>query len=210
MPTLTLQPNETDAIDTVLALHTPNDNYGTADALYLGVWVNNSERYNLLIKFDLSSLPSNAIISSATLSIYLAQDWASNPGSWQWEVFPVKRAWVENQATWNVYSTGNSWQTPGGIGPNDIDSTAIGSVTVTDTETINAFKDIPLTPTTKAGLEAYGNGWLVKSNATTSLQLYAIYLSAHSTASQRPKLTIVYTEGGGTPVKAIFYARMRQ
>ena len=187
-PTLTLQPDGTAGEDTRLLSDNADTNYGMDD---LRVGEENDEPARVqrtLIKFDLSDLPSNADISSATLSLYLYTDKCDNARTFR--VYRQKRAWVESEATWNIYSTGNSWQTAGGFGADDCEQSDIGNRAMSDSEA-SEFKDWSLSPTTKAGLDL-GNGWLIKAD-TESDDAYRFYSSDYGTAANRPKLVIVYT-----------------
>jgi hypothetical protein len=40
----------------------------------------------------------------------------------------MRRPWVENQATWNSFATGQAWQSPGAAGANDRGSVVLGTV----------------------------------------------------------------------------------
>ncbi len=190
-PTLTLQPGAADGLDARIDFMLPNTNYGTAGAPGLivgepsagGVGLN-----RVLIKFSLTALPDTARISSANLSLYCTGDDSAVASVYR--VYRQRRAWVETEATWNVYSTGNNWQTAGGFGANDCEQVAIGSRNMTATETLNEFKTWALTPTKKADLDL-GNGWLIKSSAETDDQ-YLFASSDYATAANRPKLEIVY------------------
>lgn len=200
-PTLTLQPDATAGLDTMIQQVGPNTNFGTFDSLIVGKRTGVAGPERALIEFDLSGLPDAAVISSTTFSLYRT---TGEPSSVTIEVFRVKRAWVESQATWNIYSTGNSWQTAGCSGANDVESSAIGSLSVPAT---NGFKDWALTPTTKAALDL-GNGWLCKATdeATNLGQWFAS--SDNATSANRPKLVIVYTEGGAAR-HMMYYKRQR-
>ena len=70
-----------------------------------------------LIKFDLSSIPSNATITSATLSLWTDADFSDNDRTIR--VYRLKVPFNESQATWNEASTGTSWQSPSASGTND-------------------------------------------------------------------------------------------
>lgn len=100
-------------------------NYGTATSIWLGESASAASLGRLLVKFDLSAL-SGATILTATLTLtYNGGDDSSNARTVA--CYRVLRAWVEAQATWNVYSTGNSWATAGcGNTTTDRDSTDIG------------------------------------------------------------------------------------
>jgi hypothetical protein len=111
-------------------------------------------------------------------------------------VFRQKRAWVETQATWNIYSTGNNWSTAGGFHVDDCEQTDIGNRAFTATETLNQFKDFTLTAASIAEMIAGGgftnNGFLIKADTETNDQ-YLFAGSGDGTAENRPKLVIDYT-----------------
>ena len=193
-PTITLQPDATAGVDTYLNARFPTLNSGTADILVVGDRVGVDEAIRTAIKFDLTSLPANAVISSATLSLYATTDESNNARTFR--VFRLKRAWVEAQATWNIYSTGNNWSTAGAFHADDCEQTDIGTRAFTATETLNAFKDFALTPTRKTALDL-GNGWLIKADAETD-DAYHFSSSDAATAANRPTLVIVYTLPDGS------------
>ena len=196
-PTLTLQPDAAAGIDTELLSLYPTINRGTSATISIGEANDAADIMRVLIKFDLSSLPDNATLTTNTLSLYCLTDYSENARTVR--VFRQKRAWLEGTqgwgtgtgATWNKYDTTNDWQTAGAFGANDCEQTDIGSRAFTATETVNAFKDFVLTPTTKATLDL-GNGWLIKSDTETN-DRYDYASSDGATAGQRPKLVTVYT-----------------
>ncbi len=189
MATLTLQPDAAAGKDTLLRLQNPDTNWGTNASVVIGEDKGAVSHWRSLIQFDLSGLADNAIISAATFSLYATIDQADNATTFR--VFRVKRAWVEAEATWNVYSTGNSWQIAGAAGADDRELTDIGSRAFSSTETLNQWKDFALTPTTKAGLDL-GNGWFLKADLEDNTAYY-FGSSDDPVAGQRPKLVIEYT-----------------
>jgi hypothetical protein len=113
-------------------------------------------------------------------------------------VYRVKRAWTESQVTWNVYTTGNSWQTAGCSGADDRESTAIGTRNTGASDPLNEYKTWALTPTTKPGLDL-GYGWHMRVGDDTYSSGdngYRYASSDHATTSIRPKLVVDYTAGG--------------
>ena len=71
-----------------------------------------------LIKFDLSSVPSNAVVSSAALTLRVVKT-PPTPTNGLYALRAVLAAWNEAQATWMARSTGTPWVNTngGGIGP---------------------------------------------------------------------------------------------
>ena len=200
-PTLALQPDATDGLDTYIqnGLGTLYNAGVTGDVNIGHLNVNHIE-YHTLIKFDLTSLPSNAAISSAILSLYCRVDYSDNADTYR--VFRTKRAWVEGNknnandtpasgATWGRYDTTNNWSTAGGFHLDDCEQTDIGSRAFTATETLNEFKDFSLTPITKSDLDL-GNGFMIKGD-TNNDDGYLFSSSDAATPANRPKLTVEYT-----------------
>lgn len=117
---------------------------------FQGCWVgerndqSGSVRRSMII-FDISSIPSGSTINSATLRMYAQTDTSSNARTAS--VYRVKRLMVNGQNCWDNYSTGNAWQTAGGTGANDIDTTAIGTRAYSASESLPAWKEFSLNTT---------------------------------------------------------------
>lgn len=191
-PTLTLQPDATDGLDCYIYDSSPATNTSVQVVLAAGERSTGAMILRSLIKFNLSALPDGAIISSAVLSLTITAENSDNVRTCR--VYRQKRTWVETQATWNNYSSGNSWQTAGGFGADDCEQTDIGSASFSASETAGTVKDFSLTPITKAGLDL-GNGWLLKMDTETNDE-NDFRSSNGVTAGDRPKLGVVYTLGG--------------
>lgn len=189
---IVLQP--ADGIDTFIHRDTATTNYGTNTGLFIGNNGGGTNTYRVVIKFaGLSdgTVPPSATITSATLSLYCYAEASGNARTLR--VYRSKRAWVETQATWNIYSTGNNWATAGGFGADDCEQTDIGSRAFSATETTGKYKDWTLTA---ADIQAIvkgtwtNNGFLIKAD-TENTDRYAFYSSDN--ADNKPKLTVVYS-----------------
>ena len=186
------QPDGAAGEDTRFSTSTPTTNYGTSN-LNIGEDNSSASVRRMLIKFNLSSIPDNAIINSATLSLWQSADLSNNNRTLR--VYRSLRAWVETQATWEIYSTGNSWETAGGFGANDAEQTDIGSRAFSSAEA-NGEKQWTLTASAiqefTSGAVA-NNGFLLKAD-TESDDMYRFYSSDETVeTTQRPKLVIDYT-----------------
>lgn len=110
--TITLQPDSIDGKDAHIGLIVPNNNYGAIEDIAPYAWTQQGS-LNVsrdLIEFDLSSIPSNATISSASLSLYYNPTSVYNSGNGHSgsNAFWVKRitsSWDENTVTWNNQPT---------------------------------------------------------------------------------------------------------
>src|SRR3990172_4020184 len=118
MTTLTLQPSQIDSYVSGGIDGSPDTNFGSATFLRLGMSIEDYSTYRAFIKFDLSTLPDNATISSAKMSLFLQ---ANEIGGYArtYRVYRQKRAWTEAGVTWNKYDGTNAWQSAGGFGADD-------------------------------------------------------------------------------------------
>lgn len=169
--------------DTFLRSNAPTVNYGSDGGFYVG------GIYRELLKFYFDWLPADAIIESAILKLYLAAEYSSNATTMS--LYRTKRAWVELQATWNIYSTGNNWQTAGGFGADDCEQIAVASRAFSATETVDAFKEFPFSVSSKAALDL-GNGWLIKTSLESADQYSFVSTAAGGTNA--PTFVIKFKE----------------
>lgn len=197
--TYTSQPSS--GTDTYINSAAATTNYGTTTSMTVGT-VSSAYYYGGLIKFDLSSISSSAEVSSAVLTLYVS----SYSGTPTIAVYRQKRAWVEAQATWNIYSTGNDWATAGGFGSADCEQTDIGSKIVSAIESIDIVLTASSVEAMCGGTPTFANnGFLLKESEVSGLEWAVIVSSDHTGATLRPKLTIQYSvpDAGTTVIKEI-------
>ena len=112
--TLTIFTTTSGVEDTRIYSASATTNYGTATTLNMYHSISNYAR--LLIRFlnANDSIPTNADIVACTLRVYVS-GFSTFPSGNSATVFAYKvcKDWVENQATYNIYSTGNNWTTAG-------------------------------------------------------------------------------------------------
>jgi hypothetical protein len=209
-PTYTSQPDGTAGIDTKIMSNAATTNYGTATTLEVvdaddtyDAW-----KYSSLLKFDLSTIAAGSTVTSA--SLYLRQQQGTHAFTIQ--CYRTLRDWVEAQATWNIYKTSNNWGTAGcRNSTSDYNSTSIGSsnLTVASGTDVNMTLSNSLIQTMLPSGSFTNNGFVLHSFTTVGGfddVPDAIFTSSDgTTASQRPKLTIEYTESGGATVKPAYY-----
>lgn len=194
-PTLTLQPDATDGKDTFIrGFSGGTENLGTSTVMIAGERTDDTGYANrALIQFDLSSIPSSAVVSSATLSYFLVTDLSSN--SRVLRHYRLKRAWTELGVTYNKYDGTNNWATAGGFGATDCEQTDCAHQTYTASETLSTFKnmgfDATLLQEMISGVFA-NNGYLGKMDTEAS-DAYIWNSSDNSNAASRPKFVVVYT-----------------
>lgn len=81
-------------------------NFGTEVSLRIGEGNGSTNDLNRsLIKFDPSSIPANATITSATLSLWTTSDLSDNDRTIR--IYRLKTAFDESSATWNESASGS-------------------------------------------------------------------------------------------------------
>lgn len=206
MPIITYQPDEASANDTHINSTSSTTNFSTTTTLQVGERNDlASDQSRTLIKFDISLIPRNARILRADLTLTIDAVYTSNARDQK--LYRLLRNWVESQATWGEWSSGNSWTTAGGAAGTDYDSTVWATLAISAAETPGTAKTWSLSTTelTKMVSGVYPNyGWILMVDGT-ALNDGILYRSAsHATTSTRPKLEVEYAIGGSSPMISPF------
>lgn len=185
--------------DTYLSQASTGTNYGSCNRLYTGL--GSSSRARSLIKFDLSSIPAGSTIISANL--VMTKTGGSSSAATPIAAHRITNPWTENTgscsgrsraASWNQRMTSTNWTTAGG----DFSSTAESTVTVA----ANAQYTWNVKNLVQAWVNGtYTNNGLMLKRVTEGSANQKYFASSEATsASQRPRLDIVYQ---GPPTGAI-------
>lgn len=207
--------------DNTIFQNNVNNSLGGGPAIFAGTNGNNSPR-RALLSFDLTSIPSDAIITDVQLTLTLALVSGGSPGSATISLYDLNRAWGEGtagstatavggtgngfaagtgDATWNAAAfSSTAWTTAGG----DHATTASSTLLLTGTTVGTAY-----TWTSTAQMVADVQGWvaapsanfgwqLINANEATANSVYAFYSSEWHTfsgglASQEPVLQVTYS-----------------
>ena len=203
--TVTLQEglnNYSGTTDTYINTYSKLTNYGSATILALYPY--NSVKP--IIRFDLSAIPANAIINSATLSMY-ASSWGGSSGNNKNFIYQIlDKNWQESQANWNIYSTSNNWSTAGlGYGTDIASSPSV--TIVTGYAPAPMWVDLNVATLVQNWVNGtYPNYGVAYSNTYTSGgggPTPQFYSSEYTTdTALRPKLVINYTVPGDPDIEA--------
>lgn len=120
--------------DTKLREQDPTLNFGTATESEITKYNVGDHSHTILSFSGLSNITGPVIVNSATISIYQA---ANGGGTHTLSAYRQLRNFVENQATWNIFATGNNWQTAGGLGADDRSGTLSAAATANN---VNGYK----------------------------------------------------------------------
>lgn len=96
--------------DSYLSSWEPSANYVDADRLSL----RQTDLMAPVLRFQLDSVPANAHIVAAELSLWALTQSNDNPATAR--LYALQRAWTPNQVTWQQAATGLNWQQPGANG----------------------------------------------------------------------------------------------
>lgn len=110
--TVTLQPNSSSGEDAYIDNRLPNSNFGSIEDFMAAAWTNSGTEtiVRSLVKFDLSSIPTNAVVNSASLTLYAYnsvgnQTHSTLSGSNAALIQKITDSWSESTVTWNNQPT---------------------------------------------------------------------------------------------------------
>jgi len=157
----------------------------------------NSQR-RPVIKFDLSSIPITARITSANISLTFASTFSPTVGvnPFPATIYAVTQLWIETEVTWNSYATATLWTTAGG------DFTVAGS----DPTFPNTFTDGVIYPAgtviASNAITSLVQSWVITPSGNLGMIFFpnssptTLFPSFHSrsgaTSADRPKINIFY------------------
>jgi len=161
----------------------PTTNYGTGTNGHLQY--NTQDRQ--VHQFNLSSIPSNATITSATLSIYVYQVSGGTPNI---NCYRILKQWDEMQVTYNNRLTGTAWGTPGLLSGTDYAATAIAT---SGNISAAGWANFTVTSTVQSWVNGSQTNYGVMYKLSSAGHLYTRMSDYTTDTTLRPKLTITYT-----------------
>ncbi len=184
--TLTLQNGLWDysgCTDTCISAEVPDHQFGSA-SLKVGV----RQKLATLVQFDLTSIPADAVVESAWLSLFGYG--REGRGDFDIEVYRVTRGWKESEATWRLAALRQPWAQLGCEGaPDDRAQMPSGYVIVgrVGWYTWDVGDDVQR----MIAQPERNVGWLLKQS-TMYFGSLSMCSSEHGLAILRPKLLITY------------------
>ena len=174
--------------DTYINIYSSNTNFWENTLLITRAYRNSKS----LIRFDVTQIPSNAVINSAKLKLYVYNN-SGNGGGNSVSLYRVlDKSWMESEATWNVYQSGFSWSAAGMGSGSDYSSSPDASPVVGYSPT-NIWANFSITSLMQNWINgSYQNNGMVI--ITTNGPLMNIYSSESPNVTLRPKLIVNYTE----------------
>jgi hypothetical protein len=181
----------TSTADTKLVENAPTTNYGLhnpARATGDDPAGSGKDVYSLL-KWDLTGIAPGTKISSASVDLNV-----TNASNQTYQLYEIKRPWVEREASWQLYASGSSWELAGAKGTLDRGA-QLGTITPKSTGKQSAPISASVVqrwidePTTNQGI--------IIAN-TTNTDAFDFSSREAATTSNRPQLSVTYTTSDAT------------
>lgn len=141
-----------------------------------------------LLHFDVSSIPTNALIDSASVTVSVTKKSSQAPGANSYDLCLVTRDWSESAASWGAATATTSWTSTGG----DYEE-ASASVNI-DTGT-GTFSSSGLMADVQAWVHGgvSNAGWLMRASSEVEGASGRRFAShEYPTPGSRPTLTVTY------------------
>jgi hypothetical protein len=186
-----------------------NSNLGGAENLE--TFFGEAEYRRSLMRWDISALPGDITISSATVELYryeagavnamqialyrMTRDWTEGTG-WEFQPDP---SYVPDGATWTLARPGTAWTTPGG----DFDAAIVDQITL-PTDMANGWVSLDATAAVRAWVEGGVPNYGLLLRPLSGEYTYHYYHSRNcGSADLRPRLVVNYTVGGVTATPTV-------
>ncbi len=174
----------------------------TPDITRLNVGTNGKgQSSRALVQFDFSSIPSNAVISSAALTVSVSSV-PPTPVNSMFDMRTVQVSWTSNSVTWNNRTSSATWAAAGGVIGSDFSSrvsqtnyfgSSAGNYTFVSNS--NLVADV------QTWLQNPGTnyGWVMISESQGTAYTVRAISSIEDTAGTPPSLAIQYTVPAAPP-----------
>jgi hypothetical protein len=179
--------------DTYIALYNPEENYGGLGTMRMHSGSGGRER--LLIKFDISRIPTSVYVLEAQL--YLLAWYRTQPYNLTVYAYRVRKHWNELDATWNRATSSDFWAASGCMDPLfDYDPAMFATTTVRYTDVWYTWD-----------LTEMAQGWVSSPASNEGVLLvgeglsnqYQFRTSEIPATNLRPYLVVTYSSDAPTP-----------
>lgn len=201
MATVTIGQNTTDTYagcaDVQIRESASSSNYNGGDPMEMHKY-GSGDHANLLIAFSgIASIPAGSTITDAKIWIKLSGDGGGTP---TYSAQRLLRNWLESQATWNVWTTGNNWTTAGALSDgNDRSATVAATGSVGGSSIYYSFTGANLITEVQNWLDGVNSNYGVVLERTDGANdsKFKRFTSSDGANGSRPYLEVTYTAGGG-------------
>lgn len=180
--------------DTFLASKFPTIAQEDTDGIGMG-FVSSNEAMRSILHFDMTAIPASATIITASLRLFPFLVTGDLSSTMKARVLN-QTAWVENEATWNIYSTGNNWSPANAVNPQTGPYLSTPETDWIAPDILNEnFTIIGLGPLAQEAYDNYSKNMhvlLMQNSEVVDGGTFFCKTKDAATVSERPLLTIVY------------------
>jgi hypothetical protein len=183
--------------NTYIRADTPDTEYSAWTTLYLGLRGGITQDQRILIRFDLSEIPTGSTCASATLTLYCYGGRANAPYN-LYEIRSEKTGWVET-ATWNHYEGTSDWTAAGcSDTTHDRQASPIAQLVIPDPSVEGYLNTTNFDlPSIEAWFGASNNGLIIIDADTTDWYYTSFNSGDYWESIKRPKFVVEYEEPTG-------------
>jgi RHS repeat-associated protein len=183
-------------LDCDIGDHTPTSGSCSATDLKVGTATSVPETYRSLIRFDVSAIPSTAVVLNSELNLY--NDQHRTTSGIQVDAKAVTRPWT-SAVSWTNAAAGTPWTAAGG------DTTATDATSVTGVGTANGWWEwYPTALTQKWVNGSVTNNGLELSTPTPATNQVGFASTESTTSAHRPYLDVYWTMRAGNRTTSTF------
>ncbi|MEM6337443.1 MAG: PKD domain-containing protein, partial [Bacteroidota bacterium] len=140
-----------------------------------------------ILAWDLSSIPPTSEVESVEL-VFTFEDESQS----SYEIYEMKRAWVEDETTWNEYAEGQPWQTPGAMGEDDRGSDVLG---VLEAEKIVGLNEAGIAVVEQWIRDPSTNNGFILEDYESSVDGVRFFSKETTVETDRPQIVVRYRKG---------------
>ena len=178
-------------VDTRLSEANNTTNYATDTKIKIG-YASGSGKFDAsILEFDLASYTTPADIVSAKLTISVLTEWGTTAAE-TINIARCTRDFDTTQATWDEYSTGNDWTTPGGDWAATEPINTSMTVGNTSGDQTAEIRELVIDAINRRESTLRLLLWMPENPGYTAIATYGSV--DHATESKRPDLTITTAE----------------
>ncbi len=187
--------------DAMIEEDSPSANHGTDTSLSASGDTPSGSGHEsyVLLKWDVSSIPTNAVIRSASLTVTV-----SDKADQGYDFYALTRSWTEGQVTWKKADASQGWASNGADGAGDRGATSLGVLRAAATGSYT----VTLNP---SGLEVVrqwvasptSNHGVILANKDNDNRL-EFRSREYATRTSRPKLTVTWDPAGSGPAAGTY------
>ena len=194
------RPSYAGTSDALISESDPTINFGTANVCGAdGSDPGNSDLdLSTLLRWNITDIPPGTTVQSASITLNV-----TNRSPQTYELYEVKRNWVETEASWDVYASGSNWEVGGAKGTLDRGTVILGTVSASSTGPFVITLNVDGVAVVQSWVDDPGSnrGLIIADSGNNN----GVDFDCREVAipAERPKLTVTHIPPAGNQVPTI-------